>query len=300
VWFGRNSSAGAAYVFENQCGQWTQAKETTASDGAQNDSFGYSVGISVDTVVVGAKNKSLSSSTGSVYIFERNQGGTESWGPVQEIPAPNGISSFGQSVGIDGDTLVVGANTSNNVGATYIFERNQGGTENWGQVTALATSDAAPSDQFGFSVGISADTVVVGALGKNSGAGAAYIFERNQGGAETWGQVKELTAGDAVVSDQFGFAVGINIDTVVIGAENKSVGTGAAYIFERNQGGAENWGQVKELTAGDAVVSDQFGFAVGINIDTVVIGAENKNVGTGAAYIFARNQGGVKNWGQVH
>src|SRR6202011_5959975 len=129
-------------------------------------------------------------------------------------------------------------------------------------------SDAVQGDEFGEKVAINGDTVIVGAPFKNSQTGAAYIFERNEGGADNWGQVKEVTASDAVVSDQFGFAVGINVDTVVIGAENKNLGTGAAYIFERNQGGAESWGQVQELTAGDAAVSDQFGISVGIGGDT--------------------------------
>src|SRR5580704_13738563 len=161
------------------------------------------------------------------------------------------------------------------------------------QVTELTATDAASGDEFGYSIKISGDTAVVGAYQKNSSTtgaatGAAYIFERNQGGAENWGQVQELTASDAAQGDEFGEKVAINGDTVIVGAPFKNSQTGAAYIFERNQGGAENWGQVKEVTASDAAASDQFGFSVGINIDTVVIGAENKNLGTGVAYIFER------------
>src|ERR1700736_2555681 len=167
------------------------------------------------------------------------------------------------------------------------------------QVTELTATDAASGDQFGYSIKISGDTAVVGAYQKNSSTAAAYIFERNKGGGDSWGEVKELTASDAAASAQFGFSVGINVDTVVIGAENKNLGTGAAYIFERNQGGAENWGQVKELTASDAVQGDQFGSQVTIDADTVAIGASLKNSSTGAAYIFERNQGGAENWGQV-
>src|ERR1700730_12304775 len=121
------------------------------------------------------------------------------------------------------------------------------------QVTELTATDAASGDQFGYSIKISGDTAVVGAYQKNSSTGAAYIFERNKGGVDNWGQVQELTASDAAQGDEFGEKVAINGDTVVIGAENKNLGTGAAYIFERNQGGiADNWGQVKELTADDA------------------------------------------------
>src|SRR6266403_1180164 len=213
---------------------------------------------------------------------------------------------FGYSVATNGDTVVVGAYGKNwqpgmapiSKGAAYIFERNQGGTENWGQVKILTPGDAAANDQFGWSVAIDVDTVVVGAQGKNSYAGAAYIFERNQGGAENWGQVKKLTASDPANYASFGYSVSINGDTVVVGAYGKN--PGRAYIFERNQGGAENWGQVKELTASDGIGGDQFGISVAIDGDTLVVGAWAINLATGgAAYIFERNQNGVEGWGEV-
>jgi len=205
---------------------------------------------------------------------------------------------FGYSVATNGDTVVVGAYTKNsNTGAAYIFERNRGGAENWGQVQKLTASDAAVNDQFGRSVAIDVDTVVVGAWVKNSNTGAAYVFKRNQGGVENWGQVQKLTASDAAGGDAFGSSVSIDADTVVVGAYTKNSNTGAAYIFERNQGGAENWGQVQKLTASDAAIFGFFGYSVSINGNTAVIGSYGKQ--PGAAYIFERNQGGAANWGQV-
>src|SRR6266849_2522128 len=206
---------------------------------------------------------------------------------------------FGYSVATNGNTVVVGAYGKNsNTGAAYIFERNQGGAENWGQVKKLTASDAAGGDDFGSSVSINGDTVVIGAWVTNSNTGAAYIFERNQGGAENWGQVQKLTASDPAVYAYFGSSVSINGDTVVVGAYGKN--PGRAYIFERNQGGAEHWGQVKDLTASDGVGGDQFGISVAIDGDTMVVGAWARNLGTGgAAYIFERNQNGVEGWGEV-
>ncbi|MBC7261142.1 MAG: FG-GAP repeat protein, partial [Chloroflexi bacterium] len=224
---------------------------------------------------------------------------------------------FGTSVAIWGDTVVVGAYYADvggnpDQGAAYIFYRNQGGAENWGQVKKITASDGAAYDEFGRSVAIYGDTVVVGAseaaVGGNPGQGAAYLFRRNQGGAENWGQVKKLTASDGAVGDQFGISVAIWGDTVVVGADRDDVGAnanqGSAYIFYRNQGGAENWGQVKELLAPtDAGVPSVFGQSVAIYGDTVVVGAYQAAVGGvfnyGAAYVFARNQGGAENWGQV-
>jgi hypothetical protein len=153
------------------------------------------------------------------------------------------------------------------------------------QTKKLTASEAAPNDRFGYSVAINGDTVVVGAYSKNSSTGAAYIFERNQGGAENWGQAQKLTANDAAVNDQFGWSVAIDVDTVVVGAWFKNSNTGAAYIFERNQGGAQNWGQVQKLTASDAAGGDDFGSSVAINAETVVIGAGFKNSNIGAARV---------------
>ena len=179
---------------------------------------------------------------------------------------------------ISGDTVVVGASGKNsNAGAAYIFERNAGGVENWGQVKKLTAGDAAAGDWFGVSVAISGDTVVVGAIEEIRNAGAAYIFERNAGGAGNWGQVKKLIAGDAAAGDYFGGSVAISGDTVVVGAYGKNSYAGAAYIYERNAGGAGNWGQVKKLTAGDAAADDYFGYSVAISGDTVVVGAYGKN-----------------------
>ncbi len=91
---------------------------------------------------------------------------------------------------------------------------------------------------------VSGDTAVVGAIGEDaggSGAGAAYVFQRDQGGADTWGEVKKLTASDAQAADSFGWRVAVGGDTAVVGAHGEDAGgsaAGAAYVFERNEGGA--------------------------------------------------------------
>ena len=105
---------------------------------------------------------------------------------------------FGASVAMSGDTVVVGAFNADgggsNRGAAYIYARNQGGTDNWGLVKKLTSSDIADDDWFGGAVAIDGDTVVVGASGEDGAGldrGAAYVFARNQGGANNWGQVEE-------------------------------------------------------------------------------------------------------------
>jgi len=297
-------------------------KKLKASDAAQLDQFGIDVAISGDTIVVGANwDDDAGSNSGSAYIFDRNQGGTDNWGQVKKLTASDGAANdwFGESVAISGDTVVVGAfgndGAGSTAGAAYVFERNQGGADNWGEVKKLTASDATGSEAFGSDVAISGDTIVVGAraddnLNPFSDDGSAYVFERNQGGAGNWGEVKKLTASDAATDDDFGEAVAISGDTIVIGAHRVDDGgadSGAAYVFERNQGGTDNWGQVKKLTASDAAAGDRFGDAIAISGNTLVVGsvadddmcpAWIPDCNTGSAYVFERNQGGANNWGE--
>ena len=209
---------------------------------------------------------------------------------------------FGYSVAIAGDTAIVGAyGKDSSTGAAYVFARNQGGANMWGQVAKLQAVDKKVGDFFGVSVAIADDTAIVGADAEGTqgtGAGAAYVFARNQGGTNMWGQVAKIQAADGEAGDVFGESVAIAGDTAIVGADLEDTGStyaGAAYVFARNQGGANMWGQVAKLQAADSTAGDLFGFSVAIAGDTAIVGAALK----GAAYVFARNQGGVNNWGQV-
>jgi hypothetical protein len=164
------------------------------------------------------------------------------------------------------------------------------------EIRKLTASDGAAGDAFGQSVAIYGDTVIVGAFQDtigNLGQGSAYIFERNQGGTNNWGEVKKLTASDGAANHTFGRSVAIYEDKAIITASRSlfnEVTPGAAYIFERNQGGANNWGEVDKLTASDGVGFDQFGVSVAIYEDTAIVGASTDDIGSnvnqGSAYVF--------------
>ena len=335
-------NSGSAYIFSRNSGgadNWGLVKKLTVSDPDEYDFFGWSVAISGDTVVVGAYGddyESILSATrkqildtvvvgaygdddagyvysGAAYIFSRNSGGANKWGEVKKLTASDvdEYDFFGYSVAISGDTVVVGAKCildGKDSGAAYIFSRNSGGADNWGEMKKLTASDPAARDYFGCSVAISGDTVVVGAYGDDDAgylSGSAYIFSRNSGGANKWGEVKKLTASDTAEGDFFGGSVAISGDTVVVGAYYNDAGyvySGAAYIFSRNSGGADYWGQVQKLTASDAADLDYFGCSVAISGDTVVVGAswsDDAGYLSGSAYIFSRNYGGANKWEQV-
>jgi len=315
---GTGTNWGAAYIFALDSGgtnNWGQAKKLSASDAADNDYFGGSVSINGDYVVVGAYYEDGAGiNRGAVYIFSRNQGGTNNWGEVAKLIAsdPENVDYFGYSVAISGDTVVVGApgedGLGTNRGAAYVFDRNEGGTDNWGEVAKLTASDPEDDDDFGFSVALSGDTVVVGSVyedGLGINRGAAYIFDRDEGGTDNWGEVVKLTASDPEDSDWFGHSVTINGDYVMVGAsleDGTGTNRGSVYIFDRNYGGADNWGEVAKLIASDAEDGDEFGGSMAIDGDYLIVGAHYEDgAGTsrGAAYIFGRNYGGADTWGEV-
>ena len=310
--------AGAAYVFDRDQGgpgNWGEVKKLLAADATAFDQLGLSVAVSGDTAIVG-EIFGGSDRAGAAHVFQRDHGGADNWGEVKEVRASDAAGGdwFGYGVAMSGDTAIVGAFQEdaggNLAGAAYVFQRDRGGADNWGEVKKLTASDAYADDWFGFNVAVSGDSAIVGAQGEDAAgysAGAAYIFQRDEGGADNWGEVKKLIASDAQVSDNFGHNVAMSGDTTIVGAllEDGDAGfadEGAAYVFQRNQGGPDNWGEVSKLTASDGQNGDRFGFGVAVSVDAAVVGAYQEDAGgsdAGAAYVFKRNEGGPDNWGEV-
>jgi uncharacterized repeat protein (TIGR01451 family) len=292
---GALSLQGVAYLFvRNEGGQdnWGEVAKLIASDGAAEDRFGCSVAASGDRVLVGAPQDDAW--TGAAYLFARNKDGEDTWGEVVKLTASDGQDNdlFGVSVAIDNDTLAIGVwGDDGHRGSAYVFERNQDGDDNWGQVRKLPVGGLEPQDWFGFAVDISGDLVVAGAWGDDdlgATAGAAYLFRRNEGGLDNWGQVAKLTADDGGPEEYFGVSVSIDGDTVAAGAYGHQDYQGAAYLFRRNKGGADNWGQTAKLTAADGVAGDHLGDSLAISGNTLVAGACAADSHQGAAYLFQR------------
>jgi hypothetical protein len=266
-------NVGAAYVFVRSGGVWTKQAKLIASDGYL---FAFSVAISESTIVVG------SPFNGAAYVFVRS--GT-AWSQQAKLSASGG--NFGISVAISGSTAVVGADAVNsNTGAAYVYERSETA---WTLRTVLSAADGAANDYFGFSATLTGATAVVGAVEKNSGAGAAYVFV---GSGATWSQQAELTASDAAAGDEFGNSVAFSGSTVLVGARSKSSRTGAAYVFVR---AGTTWSQQAKLTASDGA-GYEFGNSVAISGSTVVVASPNTSSGTGAAYVF---EGSGASWSQL-
>ena len=296
------NASGSAYIFERDAkGIWSETAKLTASDGASGDYFGYSVSISGERLVVGSQyDDDNGISSGSAYVFERDEFGT--WSETAKLTASDGAEAdnFGQIVSISGDTVVVGAfadsDNGTNSGSAYVFERDAKGT--WSETAKLTASDGSANDYFGHNVSISGETVVVGAFqddDNGSGSGSAYVFDRDEFG--TWSETAKLTASDGSAIDYFGFSVSISGEIVVAGAYRDSGNdnsSGSAYVFDRDEFGT--WSETAKLTASDAAGGDYFGKSVSISGETVLIGADYDNdnsADSGSAYVFERDGAGT-------
>lgn len=348
-------SAGAAYVFVRSGTTWSQQAYLKASNPGIEDIFGAAVAISGDTIVVGAANERSNASgvngndaddsffgAGAAYVFARN--GT-SWSQQAYLKASNTdrFYTFGNSVAIENDTIVVGAfrewsnatgvngnqadRSAESSGAAYVFVRD-GAV--WTQQAYLKASNTEEEDRFGASVAISGDTVVIGAyseasqatgVGGNqadnsaSSSGAVYVFVRS---GATWSQQAYLKASNTGDGDFFGASVAISADAILVGApledsqatgidgdqaDNSFDNAGAAYVFTRHSG---TWSQQAYVKAShwtegvSAFRGDVFGSSVAISGDLLMVGApwegssttginstpDLANWDAGAAYVF--------------
>ena len=196
---------------------------------------------------------------------------------------PNENARFGDSLAIDGETAVIGAVYNDHAGglsgSAYVFTRS-GST--WTQQAILTASDAAAGDQFGVSVAVSGDTIVVGANKDDEGgssSGSAYVFTRS---GAAWTQQAKLTADDAIMGDQFGRYLDVKGDTAIVG------GGRSVYVFSRS---GPTWSQTQTLAADDET---SFGRSVSLSGDTAVIGTlagGPAGASSGSAFVFTRSGG---------
>jgi ketosteroid isomerase-like protein len=189
-----------------------------------------------------------------------------------------------------------------NAGAAYVFVRQAAGV--WTLEQKLLATDREANDAFGFSVSLDGDRALVSANlddDRGSGAGAAYVFERQANG--TWLQVAKLyqPPPNAGPNDNFGSSLSLSGDLALIGAsgENRAPGTtggllsaGAAYLFRREANGTWSPGVLVDSTAAHLISSRRFGSAVALAPPYALIGAftdyfnvSPQSLNCGAAYV---------------
>jgi FG-GAP repeat len=261
---GANVDQGAAYVFTETAGTWSQTARLTANDGDLDEFFGTSVAISGGTIVVGAHDHRVGDAgvgEGAVYVFT---GAGSNWPQTGELLANDAVTGdqLGTAVAISGSTIVAGApfrevGTNTEQGALYVFTpHNSGG---WSQTAELTAADGTQNDMLGTYLALSGTTIVAGVpsrtVGANQSQGAAYVFSNTTG--NNWPQTAELTAGDGAAGDLLGRSVTLSGTTVFAGAPEHTVGSnvfqGTVYVFG---GPAVSVGLTPTVPAGGLGIGD--------------------------------------------
>ena len=288
-----NGGEGAAYVFTNTDGSWTQTAKLAPDDGSASFNFGWSVALSGNNAIVSAPVAPVGDNAlqGKAYVFSENAG---TWTQAQALTASDGsaFATFGSSVALDGATAVVGAaGTNAYFGAAYVFD-GSGGT--WLQTGELVPDDGVMTEFFGLSVAVSGATALVGAynqrVGNNSGQGSAYVYAESDG---SWTQQQKLTASDGAASARFGLSVALDGTNALIGSYFATIEgrqrQGAAYLFTQD---GSSWTEIDKLVASDGAASDNFGNAVALSGSVALIGAFNAAIdgheSQGAAYFYTQ------------
>ena len=215
----------------------------------------------------------------------------------QKVTASDGMTNsyFGSAVALNGPTALIGADGDNSFkGAAYLFTKLNGV---WSQGQKLTASDGMPGDEFGYRVTLGDATLVVGAftatVNGNTTQGAAYVFSKS---SNTWTESQKLTANDGGLFDNFGAAVALDGETIVVAANGATVGgnpaQGAVYVFTLSNG---SWTQTQKLTANDGAAYDNFGLSVALQGSMILIGSPRAAVGNsaaqGAVYVFTQSNG---------
>ena len=305
--FLQNYENGAVYVFARGTNSsWDSYEKLESPDPDDYDRFGWSTAISNDKLIVGAdRDDAAGTDAGAAYVFIF---AGSSWDTGIKLTAADGASddAFGHAVAISGDYAVVGApgedSAGSDAGATYVFKKGAGST--WGAGYRLMNAGLSAGDEFGGSVAVDGDYILVSAHLDDSGgfinSGAVYVYERT--GSNEWGAPTKLTAPDPSDADVFGWDVSISETSGVIGAKSAgdqiALNAGSVYTISRDP--TQGWViDAIELLAPDELeddpiepdprMHDAFGYSVALDQGTIVIGAAagDTTLGqTGSAYVF--------------
>jgi predicted amidohydrolase len=284
------SFSGSAYIFQRTETGWHQLQKLTPSDGQAHHFFGNSVAVRGHNAIVGANGDDTNGTdSGSAYIF-RQSGGL--WSQTEKLTPSDGTAGdyFGTSVAMDGNRAVAGApgddESGNNDGSAYVFEYTG---DSWIQTQKLTAAEGASDDQFGSSVAVSSDSIIVGAHlddANGTNSGSAYVFQHSEG---AWSQLQKLNPSDANAESFFGCSVSICGPYALVGASGDDgfgAQSGAAYLFKHE---GATWIEYAKLTPSDYAPWDFFGSSVSISDGHAVVGAPSHDgLGSphGTAYVF--------------
>lgn len=258
-------------------------QKIVASDGEDDDQFGFAVALRGPTAAIGAfGTKRQGPFTGAVYVFDHDGAG---WVETSRLVSPDASQGdyFGMSVAMSSALLAVGAPSafpSVAPGKVHLFARQADG---WVHMQRLNGSLAPQGARFGLSVGVQGTRVVVGSPEDLDPAatGRIYVFELESAHPdEGWTEVAVLQAADGAGSDRFGTSVAVSADRIIVGAPRHGGGNaGAAYVFRRTPDGL--WTQEAKFSG---VAGSLAGSAVAISGALAVVGAPGVAPGRADVY----------------
>jgi len=259
---------------------WEQSITVTSPDLGSRTGFGQSLAVSGNLLLVGSpKANGLIDNAGSAYLYDIRAGV-----PLMKFAASDGSirDLFGNSVATNGTLAVIGAPTDARrdiPGSIYTYDLNTGE-----QLAKITAPDGTPNNQFGWSVAINGNLVLIGATADDEAgedAGAAYLYDLNTGE-----QLFKFTAADEKAFDEFGFAVALDNQFAFVtalsaaGAFNED---GAVYVFDLTTGE-----QVNKINATNDDRPIGFGKSIAISESRIAIGTSGENQGDGAVYVYDR------------
>lgn len=255
----------------------------------QQHNLGFSADIEGNVAIAGAYRRDPD---GAAYIYERFNG---QWALTAELLAPDPgapftSEEFGHAVAVSGNTAIVSSirfPDPERRGIVYVYVRDSAGK--WNLQADLMASDSDFTDEFGWSLALEGETLLVSAIGDDDhgqNSGAVYVFTRS---GTTWTQQTKITMPGSFGDSGFGVDIALDGDTAIIGAEDYNDYQGEAHIFVRS---GSAWLHQATLTASDPEENCAYAETVAIDGDTAIVGAHARNVfwtNSGAAYVYQRS-----------
>ncbi|KAA3637150.1 MAG: hypothetical protein DWP92_08385, partial [Armatimonadetes bacterium] len=282
---------GAVFVFERSpSGPWQEVATLEPTDPQNGGDFGQTVEIDGGVLAVGRSG--FANKMGAVHVFERDP--TGSWVGVARLQASDGQARdlLGDAIAVSNDVVVAGAWEANSgSGSAYVFRRDPS-TGTWQEEQKLVAPGPPDWDQFGVSVDVDGDLILVGAISEESteaDTGAAYVFAYDSA-LQSWSQEAKLIAEDTRAGSEFGSAVALDGGRALVGAapgDGCDLTSGAAYLFQRDPVGRD-WALMEKRQAFDGQSDDGFGLSLDLDEGTMVVGASGHSylsVGSGAVYV---------------